>query len=392
MRAFVGLAARAVPVLLVVTGGLVAVQAGVDVSQRPGLPTDPLLVQLYYVFGLFVLGGLDLGVPTGGPAWARALLWICYFAGPAITTSAVAEGVVRLAQPRWIVRLWNRGHTVVVGDGPVARAYAAVVRARGHRLSVVPPEVLGDPAAREDLALGQARAVVLISGNDLWNLDQAWELARVHVGLAVACHVAEIGLRRRATAPARGSGVQMFNSHEAAAASLFASTLAPHFASTEENDAVVLIGFGRFGQTVLRYVQEHGVGDVDRAILVDRGAERLLRMFREHEPIDPSVACTAVDGDIRDPATWDAVAAALDTHARPVVLLCTDDEGTNLQAAIGLRQRLPQALLYVRHFADSSFVRALEQEHRLEGVPLERVLKEALAARYAALTGLGPSR
>ena len=59
---------------------------GVEVSERD-LTGEGLLGRLYYVLGLFVLGGLDLGTPMGGPAFGRVLLWFAYFGAPLITAS-----------------------------------------------------------------------------------------------------------------------------------------------------------------------------------------------------------------------------------------------------------------------------------------------------------------
>ena len=96
------IAARVVPVAVVFLGTMVAFEVGVDVSERPGVPQASWSVQLYYAVGLFVLGGMDLGVPVGGPIWARALLWLCYFLGPAITTTSPtqrAPGQLIVSQP-----------------------------------------------------------------------------------------------------------------------------------------------------------------------------------------------------------------------------------------------------------------------------------------------------
>jgi hypothetical protein len=41
--------------------GFVGLVAGVGVSERAGVPETDLFTKAYYAFGLFVLGGLDLG-------------------------------------------------------------------------------------------------------------------------------------------------------------------------------------------------------------------------------------------------------------------------------------------------------------------------------------------
>ena len=74
-RAWVWLRWRALLLLIAFLCGFVAFQFGVDVTDRPGIPSTGLLTKVYYTVGLFVLGGLDLGTPVGGPEAARWLLW-----------------------------------------------------------------------------------------------------------------------------------------------------------------------------------------------------------------------------------------------------------------------------------------------------------------------------
>ena len=61
---------RGLILVLVFLLGLTAFCGGADVSERDVSSTD-FMTKVYYTLGLFVLGGLDLGVPTGGPVWAR---------------------------------------------------------------------------------------------------------------------------------------------------------------------------------------------------------------------------------------------------------------------------------------------------------------------------------
>ena len=54
--------------------GLLAFANGVVLTERPNVTDSLILVRTYYIFGLFVVGGLDLGTPIGGPIWARTLM------------------------------------------------------------------------------------------------------------------------------------------------------------------------------------------------------------------------------------------------------------------------------------------------------------------------------
>lgn len=116
---------------------LLAFRTGVGTSDREGLPTADLLTHIYYALGLFVLGGLDLGIPLGGPVEARAMLWLAYFAAPMITTSAVVEGAVRLLQPEWLRRRGLRDHVVIVGIGRLGVLVLETLRERDPRARVL---------------------------------------------------------------------------------------------------------------------------------------------------------------------------------------------------------------------------------------------------------------
>jgi len=66
---------QVLPVLVVLALTVLAFRNGVNVSDRGDIPNDAFLVQLYYAIGLFALGGMDLGMPTGGPrVWQNILV------------------------------------------------------------------------------------------------------------------------------------------------------------------------------------------------------------------------------------------------------------------------------------------------------------------------------
>jgi hypothetical protein len=67
----------------------------VFVSDRPEVLGAGILTHLYYSLGLFVLGGLDLGVPIDGPNGARIALWLAYFLAPLVTTGVLVQRASR---------------------------------------------------------------------------------------------------------------------------------------------------------------------------------------------------------------------------------------------------------------------------------------------------------
>jgi voltage-gated potassium channel Kch len=393
-----GLLLRAIPVIGVLGAVLASFAAGVGVDQRPGVTDAGLATQVYYAVGLFLLAGIDLGMPVGGPSWARGLLWVAYFAAPAVTTTAAIEGAIRLLQPAsWMAGA--RGRVVIVGHGRVAAAYADAVAGLdpGRPILRVSPDA--DPtdphtrrgdvrraAFREALHLDRAHGVVLATDDDLANLAVALEIAEAHPGVAVAAHVEDLGLYRQASATR--TRVRVFNAHEVAARHLYEAHLAARFAATGERDVVVLAGFGRFGQTILRFLEQRAQGELEVVVVVDVAAEARCRQYDEQLGADLQVPRVAIDGDVADPATWDAAVTQLaDAGAAPVVVLATDRDAVNLEAAAGFRRRIPNADVYVRVGTTSAFVAELASQHRFEALPVDRLVERALRQHYLDVCG-----
>jgi voltage-gated potassium channel Kch len=385
---------------------LVAFRAGVGVSDRIGLPDADFLTHTYYALGLFVLGGLDLGLPHGGPVGARILLWVAYFMAPMITTSAVVEGALRLFQPQWILRRGLRDHVVLVGIGRLGMLFLEALRERypdvkvlvvdqdGGRANVQHAKLrfgarflLGDvrtASTLESMVLGRARTVVLLTDDDLVNLETAWRIAERSRSLRVIAHVADIGLRRTVARveDTLSERVHVFNGHHIAAQRLYAEHLEHHFDSTAAQDVVVLAGFGRFGQTILEYLQRAARGEVQRAIVVDTAADRRVRLFRAQVPGFEKCDLVTVQGDLDDPDTWAKVDQA--THGlevEPVFIVGTDDDQINLRTAIAIRSLHPEVRIFMRCVYESAFTAQLARQMNFEVLAVESMLRQALIER-----------
>ena len=329
---------RAVPVVAVFACALIAFEIGVGTTERAAIPDAGLLTHLYYGVGLFVLGGMDLGMPSGGPLLGRILLWIAYFLGPLVTTTAVAEGFLRVVRPEYIRRRILREHVVLVGLDRVGLRYLEAVRAAhperpvlvvdtnaNHRAVLLgrrDPNVMfqhgdaSDPGLRSQLRLDHAKGVVLTVPDDLVNLEIAWDLAKDHPQLPVAAMVTDSGIRRGSGQLQNGGGPQLFNVHRMVASHLYHSALHGHFHDTADQDTVVIAGFGRFGQTILEYLQDQAACELQRVIIVDTQAESHAERFEERAGFHRHGARNVVSGDMTRPSTWDTVDAVSYTHLR----------------------------------------------------------------------------
>jgi hypothetical protein len=370
--------ARLMSVFLVFVLVVAAFAGGVVTSERPGLADDPITVWIYYAAGLFVFGGLDLGTPVGGMAAGRAALWIAYFLAPAITTSAVIEGLLRLVRPQWLKRRRLDGHMVLVGAGQVGMAYLEALRS-------VEPE---RPVLLIDRSAGLATAEEAVRRHgveflDLVNLEAAWAAHAEQPSLPIAVHVADLALLRPVERIAHDDLAPVgFNTHQIGAFHLYRNHLASHFEETGYRDVVVLAGFGRFGQTILEVLLDEAADELEQVVIVDRAASALFRQFEADisHRLDRAIA---IDREVSDPAAWDEVDRRLaESEATPVYVLCAADERLNLRAAMLLRDRSSAPRIFVRCFHRSSFAGNLAEQLSLELLAFEDVLRDALRDHY----------
>lgn len=378
---------RGIPLLFVFACGLSAFAMGVDVSDRPGVGAADLPTKIYYTLGLFVLGGLDLGMPVGGPAHGRSLLWFAYFAAPLITASAVVEGLIKVLSREALMMRRLRGHVVIAGCGRLTLLILRRLRESMPECSVVVVEMRPDCAhvdeAREaygahvligdiasDAVLGtlhldRAERVFLLTGDDFVNLDAATKILSMarKLGPRTVVHVADLGFMRAMAGTRVATECVPFNTHHVAARHLVERELQAHFTHTEALDTVMLAGFGRFGQTVLGELQALAGGKFDKVIIADRCAQTNALSFEEEVGFTGNYERMVLDGDLTDAALWHRMESHLtEGDEEPTFILGSGDDGTNLRAALRLRKKYPKALVVARSFAHSSFAEEVARD------------------------------
>jgi voltage-gated potassium channel Kch len=377
-----------VGVLLVFLLTLAAIAGGVGTTGVEGLQDQSILAWIYYAGGLFVFGGLDLGAPTGGPAWGRAALWVAYFMAPAITTTAVLEALVRILRPRGQGRRRLENHVILVGAGPVGLAYLKAIRSVEAEKPVLLVDHLGSlvntaevegfggvqvlqadarrPATLGLLGMERADRMVVVTDDDLVNLDVGW------------------GAKERRASLGESQPL-VFNTHRIGALHLYERFLHPHFQETAYRDVVVLGGFGRFAQTILELLRVTAAEEIERILVVDTDAARLLRQFEADVSLD-AIPHSAVDGDLEDPGTWARVRGELaGLDGDPVYLLASSDEVVNFRAAMLLRAREADPLIFARCFHRGRFAESLAGQRHFELLAFEEVLRDALVEHYEGL-------
>lgn len=411
---------RALALIAVVILGFAGLLSGVGVSERPDLPSAGVLPKLYYTFGLFLLGGMDLGTPNGGPWLGRAVLWAAYFAAPAITASAVIETVLAVLgmDSLWLRRL--RGHVVVVGAGRMTELYLRRLRIHRPRVPVVVIGEAHDASALEDLRLtfraqvvvgditsiamlerlrlARAARVLLLGEDDFTNLDAASRILAVAPELdrRLIVHVGDLRfLRSMATSKLAGR-CTVFNGHQIAAAHLVDAHLLAHFRRTEPQDVVVLAGFGRFGQTVLDELQRRAAGAFERVIIVDLDGRRARAEFDDEVGVLPGYVLDVVEGDLRDPGVWREVEARLGSELEaPVFVVGSGVDRIDLRIALGIARRHADAYVVARSEKQWTFAEEVSAEAGIHTVSVARLVTESMPSswfgdRTTAVEKLGP--
>ena len=373
---------------------------GAEVSDREISETD-FLTKVYYTLGLFVLGGLDLGVPSGGPTWARFALWLVYFAAPAITTSAVVEAVLRMIRPENFRLRTLRQHVVIVGCGRLAMLYLERLReVEPHRpvliidnrtenpfiqvaserfhASVLVGDITTEPMRRA-IRLETAHRLAVLTGDNYVNLDTAASAIRraPHLAAHTLVHISDIRLLRIVEEIDLLKPVAKFNSYRRAANYLVTEKLLPHFEKTETDDIVVLAGFGRFGQSVLDQLQQKAAGKFTKVIIVDRDGDLATMVFAEQIGFREGFEWHLLAADLEHPRTWQEVETIMGPRGNghePVFILGTGNDSVNIRTALWLSRKHPGTKIVARRFRQSTFADQVSEECRFEVVNVAELL------------------
>lgn len=392
---------RWIMALAVMGAALLGFSLGVSLTERPGVVNASFLTKVYYSLGLFVVGGLDIGTPTGGPLIGRILLWTAYFGAPILTASAVIDTLARVLSPgHWQLRRIS-DHVVLMGGGGMTDSYLRVLRRHHPRKRVVVVQervefvrrqeleqtydvtvVIGDLThdfMLKALRLSHASKVVLMGERDFHAYEAASKMLAQFPHLAnnvvLRCHnlrfmrtMAETELARR---------LIVFNAYHLAAEGLVREQLITHFRKTKAPDAVIIAGFGRFGQSVLEELQSHAQDLLSVVALIDQDAHRRVQVAEEQQRIGGAYRKEILEGEISHPELWWRLETVVDlTTAQPTVIFGTGDIEENLRAALWLKKRHPNALVFARTDDASSLALEIGAERGINYFSLKQLIED----------------
>jgi voltage-gated potassium channel Kch len=375
--------------------------SGVSLTERPNVVDGSLLVKAYYSLGLFVVGGLDIGLPTGGPLPGRILLWIAYFGSPLLAASAVMEALlIVISRERWqLQRIKN--HIVVVGSGDLTTSFLRVLRQQPNHIPVIVVDHAIDSSREHELAenfdvvvitgdvtheftlkklrLHRARRVMLLGDDDFVAFEAASKILRLYPQLAsqIVLHGGSLRFLRAMQDTKIANQVTRFNSYNLAAKGLVNTVLIDHFKKTKYQDTVVIAGFGLFGQTILEELQKNARDEIDLVAIVDKQAHRRMQIVDEQQKERVFYERKVYQGDTSHPEVWRKLTGDIDlSRGEPVVIMGTGNPAINLRTALWIKQKYNNALIFVRTNDTSEFAQAVGEEHGVHCISITQLVED----------------
>jgi Trk K+ transport system NAD-binding subunit len=159
-----------------------------------------------------------------------------------------------------------------------------------------------------------------------------------------------------------------------------------HFLETRPKDAVILAGFGRFGQTIIEQLQEKALSELKAVIIIDNDVQRRVMIADEQMSFVGSYRRELFEGDISHPDVWDKTRAIVDMNSEDtVVILGTGSEEENLRAALRLRRNFPMARIIARSSTQSRFASEVGEEHNITTVSIAELVEENIPEDWVQL-------
>jgi Trk K+ transport system NAD-binding subunit len=383
---------------------LIGFASGVSVTERPEVTTANLLTQAYYSLSLFVVGGVDLGTPYGGPLIGRLLVWVSYFGAPILAASTLIGALLAAMAPQsWKLRRM-KDHIIIVGAGELSLSYLRVLRQTNPRTSVVvvskrePDQairdefhngygttvVVGDITHEyflRQLRVSMARKILLLSDNSLRSYEAASTLISMvpGIGSRIIIHCARLRFMRAMENTRVAQTCETFNTYHLAAAGLVRNHMLQHFRETREKDVVVIAGFGRFGQTILEELQRNAIDELATVAIIEQDAHRRVMVAEEQMAFSRGYRREVYEGDISHPEVWKKLQEEIEIQSsgrNAVFVLGTGGEEDNLRTALWIRRKYADALVIARSSKESRFADEVSEEHNIISISINQLVEE----------------
>ncbi|MFK7976704.1 MAG: NAD-binding protein [Halioglobus sp.] len=389
---------------------IVGFEMGVSVSERPEILESSLLEKAYYSLGLFVLGGMDLGTPEGGPLIGRILLWLSYFGSPILAASTVVSALLKALNPQgWFLRRLRK-HVIVVGDGDIALTTIRTIRNHNKKIPIVVISNSGDQVMLEELRqnfgaivvsgditheffleqlhVSEASKIFLLENNSLRNYEAASTLLDrlPMIGEKIVIHCSNLRFMRSMANSPVAQRCEIFNTYHLAASGLVRSYMLQQFHETASKDIVVLAGFGRFGQTILEEMQRSALSELETVAIIDIDAHRRVLVADEQMEFSGLYHRELFEGDIAHPEVWERLDKTIDISGENTAfVLGTGREDENLRLGLWLRKKYPGAMVVTRTSQESLFAREMGEEQNIVNVSITELVENHLPSSWVRL-------
>lgn len=382
---------------------------GVSLSERPDIQSADVLTKAYYSLGLFVMGGLDIGTPTGGPVVARWLLWLSYFGSPILAASTIIEAVIKTISPyKWRLRRF-KNHIVVSGSGELVISYLKELRKTQPGIALVVINNHFEPIREEELKrrynakvitgditrsyfltklnLTQAKKVLLLGTDNFQNYEAAHKILQLEPQLQgrIIIHCNSIRFMRSMADSNVAKKCINFNAYQLAASALVKQHLISHFLQTVPKDVVVIAGFGIFGQTILEELQQYANKEIDTIAVIGVDAKRRIQVVDEQLKLDNFCRREIFEGNISHPEVWKQLQGKVDlTNSQPVIILCTDSVEDNFRTSLWLKRKHPDSMIIARSYLPSKFAEDVSEQYDILNVSINQLVKDSLPRAWMA--------
>jgi hypothetical protein len=342
-------------------------------------PVGRVLKALYFSISLFILGGLDIGLPDDPSRLITALLWLCYFFAPLMTASFVYDFI----QNKLLGRIPRHlsGHTILCGLGRNGHLIYELIREtlpKGHKLVIIEKNetnpyvalVNKDPYAwliqndfarmpvLESARIRSAQRIIFSTNLDLENLNAVIEVQSQ--GLtdpqqAVFCHLGDLemldNLKQTLFKEETYRRVRVFNGYQCATRQLYERLQGEGMFSVS-GTVFVLFGYGRFAHMLFMHITtdpQRKSGD-EVIIVTEKMASgydlnRLQFDWARKEINTPCTIHSPIIQDMHNPEVWAQVDEMLQRHDKPVLaFVCRDNDVANMDLAISIKLKGPQRL------------------------------------------------
>ncbi|RKY56007.1 MAG: hypothetical protein DRP96_11750 [Candidatus Neomarinimicrobiota bacterium] len=378
---------------------------------------------LYYSLTLFIIGGIDIGMPSGGSATVITVLWMCYFLAPLLTLGAVyqviQEKLLSRFSPRW------RNHTVICGLGRNGKLIYDLVKEhspKSHKVIVIEKDENNSRSIflkkskttwwlRDDFSqysvlrragVHRAGCVYITTNQDITNLNTLVCIQRMpdrRKALKTFFHLGNLNLhdlwKESFLKDPMYADVKIFNGYQAVTKRLYRDWVLQREYLDPDGNIFMILGYGRFGQMLFFHLS----GDKERKshddIVVVAGRMNIDRKQQKFQDAQRQavMGCfihNPIEGDIHSSEVWDMLAGKIrDSGKNAIIFLCRDGDMENLELAANMKlggpPELQKATIFCRVYSRTAneindiFEKSItpDQSRDIVVFPMQAELKEA---------------